>query len=188
VSVPPERSPRSDRAQQIVDAARRLLESDGREALTMRALADEIGIRAPSLYKHFANKRAVEAALVEVAFTEMGSALHAAVERPGRSGPVGELLAAYRKVALADPELYRLATGPDLPRDQLTPGLEAWSGEPFFLATGDPHVAQAMWGFAHGMAILEIEGRFMDDSDLDRTWASGAEAFGQDGSGGGRPR
>jgi AcrR family transcriptional regulator len=134
-------------------------------------------MRAPSLYKHFANKRAVEAALVDLAFAEMGAVLRSAVERPGKLGPVVTLLRAYREAALADPQLYRLATGPDLPRDELTPGLEAWSGEPFFLATGDPHVAQAMWGFAHGMAILEIEGRFMDDSDLDRTWRSGAEAF-----------
>jgi AcrR family transcriptional regulator len=162
---------------EVVETARRLLEEEGGDALTMRRLADEIGIRAPSLYKHFANKQEVEAALVDDAFAEMGAALHRAVERPGRRDVVASLLAAYRHVALGSPHLYRLATGPDLPRALLTPGLEEWSGTPFFLATGDPHVAQAMWAFAHGMSILEIEDRFMDSSDLDLTWRSGAEAF-----------
>lgn len=149
----------------------------------MRRLAEDVGIRAPSLYKHFPDKRSLEAALVDDAFTEMGAALHAAVSRPGRSGPVAAILRAYRMRALASPNLYRLATGPGLPRDLLTPGLEAWSGEPFFLATGDPHRAQALWAFAHGMTILEIEGRFPDGSDLDRTWRAAATAFAVDPAG-----
>ena len=176
--IAPARPERSARVAEVVATARRLLEEEGRDAVTMRRLADEVGIRAPSLYKHFANKQEVEAALVDDAFAEMGAALHRAVERPGRRSAVASLLAAYREVALGNPHLYRLATGPDLPRALLTPGLEEWSGTPFFLATGEPHVAQAMWAFAHGMAILEIEQRFMDASDLDRTWRAGAEAFG----------
>ena len=168
---------RSARALEIIAAARRVLESEGSEAMTMRRLGEEVGMRAPSVYKHFPGKRHVEAALVEEAFSEMGAALHGAVTRSGRQGPVAAVLKAYRRTALSSPHLYRLATGPDLPRDLLVPGLEAWSGEPFLLATGDPHVAQAMWAFAHGMAILEIEGRFPAESRLDRTWRSGAQAF-----------
>ena len=56
-------------------------------------------------------------------------------------------------------------------------GLEDWAGEPFLLATGDSHRAQALWSFAHGMVILEIDGRFPEHSDLDRTWRAGAAAF-----------
>ena len=44
--------------------------------------------------------------------------------------------------------------------------------------TGEPHRAQALWSFAHGMVILELDGRFPAGSDLDRTWAEGAAAFG----------
>ncbi|WP_347354930.1 TetR/AcrR family transcriptional regulator [Intrasporangium sp.] len=173
----PARTVRSERAAAIVATARRILEAEGAESLTMRRLGDAVGMRAPSLYKHFPSKRHVAAALVEDAFVEMGRALYAAVERSDRRGPVAALLAAYRGMALANPNLYRLTTAPDLPRDLLAPGLEAWSGQPFQLVTGEPHAAQALWAFAHGMTILEIDARFMDRSDLDRTWRCGAEAF-----------
>ena len=55
--------------------------------------------------------------------------------------------------------------------------LEEWAGQPFFFAAGDPFRSQALWSFAHGMVILEIDGRYPDDSDLDRTWEAGAAAF-----------
>ncbi len=143
----------------------------------MRRLAEEIGIKAPSLYKHFANKREVEAALVDEALREMGAELHEALRQPGRRGSTAAVLDAYREVALRGPHLYRLATGPDMPRELLADGLEEWAGEPFYLATGEPHLAQAMWAFAHGMAILEIEERFLPGSDLAKTWSAGAGAF-----------
>ena len=63
---------RSGRAADIVAAARRILEEEGVEALTMRRLAGAVGMRAPSLYKYFPTKRAVEAALIEEAMVELG--------------------------------------------------------------------------------------------------------------------
>jgi len=90
---------------------------------------------------------------------------------------LGELLATYRRSGLAQPNLYRLATSGRLPREDLTPGLEEWAGEPFLLATGEPHLAQALWSFAHGMVILEIDGRYPQHSELDKTWEAGAAAF-----------
>ena len=41
--------PVETRLVQIVEAARAILEDEGREALTMRRVADRLGIRAPSL-------------------------------------------------------------------------------------------------------------------------------------------
>lgn len=172
--APRERTPRVD---QIVQAARVLLEEVGREGLTMRRLAEELGIRAPSLYKHIDGRPALELALVETGLDESGAVLHEAVRRPG-GDPIADLLAAYRATGSADPELYRLITDSTFPRDGLLPGLEAWAGEPFFLATGEPHLAQALWSFAHGTLILELDDRFLDGSDLDLTWRAGADAFG----------
>ena len=156
----PARTSRSARALDVVAAARRVLEAEGSDALTMRRLAEELGIRAPSLYKHLADKAAIESALIEEAFAELGAELHAAVERPGRRTPLASLLHEYRRQALANPNLYRLATSGHLDRTAQPAGLEDWAGEPFLLVTGDPHRAQALWSFAHGMVILEIDGRF----------------------------
>jgi AcrR family transcriptional regulator len=171
------RTTRSVRATEIVAAARALLEHDGPEGLTMRALADRLGMRAPSLYKHFRDKAAVEAALVEEALAEMGHALHGAVARPGRRGALAAVLATYRREGNDNPHLYRLATAGPLDRQALPPGLEDWAGEPFLLVTGDPHRAQALWALAHGMVILEIDHRFPDESVLDRTWKAAGSAF-----------
>ena len=179
VSTAPAPSPRalSPRAAQIVSTARVLLEKEGPEALTMRRLGDELGIRAPSLYKHLSGKQAIEVALIEVGLAEAGAALHAALETVAPADAIPTLLSTYRRLSLASPNLYRLGTSGALPRDLLTPGLEEWAGSPFLLATGDPHQAQALWSFAHGMVILEIDGRYPEGSDLDATWGAGAAAF-----------
>lgn len=171
--TPRERTPR---ARQIIDTARALLEAVSSDGLTMRRLADELGIRAPSLYKHINGRPALELGLAETGLDETGLALHAAVA--GSNGdPVSDLLGAYRAMGLANPELYRLITASSFPRAGLLPGLEAWAGEPFFLAVGEPYLAQALWSFAHGTLILELDRRFLDGSDLDRTWHAGTEAF-----------
>jgi len=160
-----------------VAQARRVLERDGADALTMRRLADDLDIRAPSIYKHLAGKHAIEVALIEAAFRENGEALHAAIERSDPGSAIPDLLRAYRRLGRDQPNLYRLATAGRLPRSELSPGLEEWAGEPFFLVTREAHLAQALWSFAHGMVILEIDGRYPEGSDLDRTWMAGAAAF-----------
>jgi AcrR family transcriptional regulator len=175
--APPPETVRSPRATQVVEAARQLLESDGPNALTMRALGDVLGIRAPSIYKHFPGKPAVELAMVEDALVELGTTLHRTVAGAARGEAVASLLVAYRTYALAHPNLYRLATSAPMARQDMVSGLEDWAGEPFYLATGEPHQAQALWAFAHGMVILELDDRFLPDSDLDRTWVAGAAAF-----------
>jgi AcrR family transcriptional regulator len=169
--------PRPRRVAETVAVARRLLEDEGPGALTMRRLADELGIRAPSLYKHFANKAAVELALVEDAMFDIGEASHRALHERGTMGPVLSLLTTYRTYCLSRPNLYQLATSGPLPRENLPPGLEDWAGNPWFVVTGDPHLAQALWSFAHGMVILELDSRYPPGSELERTLEAGATAF-----------
>jgi AcrR family transcriptional regulator len=176
----------TDRQRQVVDLALRLLAAEGPGVLTMRRLAAELDLQAPSLYKHVANKAELELFMVEVGLIGMGSAAHAALaDDAGAPGPVVSLLATYRRFATQNPELYRLSTGLTFPRAELTPGLEAWAGEPFWRAVGDAHTAQALWAFAHGLATLEIDGRLLP-ADLDATWAAGAAAF-SPGRAGSRP-
>jgi AcrR family transcriptional regulator len=173
----PAGSPRSARTQDLVHAAFAILDEEGPDALTMRRLAEDLGMRAPSLYKHVADKATLEAALIEDVLFDMGDVLHAALRRPGRQGVVASVLRAYRKRSLEHPNRYRLATSGRLRRDLLPECLEEWAGQPFFFAAGDPFRSQALWSLAHGMVILEIDGRYPEGSDLDRTWAAAAAAF-----------
>lgn len=177
VAPRPETPVRSERVDQIVTAARAIVDTESADALTMRRLGDELGIKAPSLYKHLPGRDAVVAALVDATLFETGDLMHAAVVRRTAGGPVMALLRAYREYGRRHPNLYRLVTTGTLPRAELTPGLEDWAGEAFYRATGDPYRAQALWAFAHGTLILEIDGRFVPGSDLDQTWRAGALAF-----------
>ncbi|SNQ51206.1 Transcriptional regulator, TetR family [Frankia canadensis] len=203
----------SPRVAEIITVSRELLEKEGAEALTMRRLAEVLGIRAPSLYKHISGKPQLEARLLEASLLEFGDALHTVLDRAAadraatggaasdrtaaagggtgdRSSGLGDgdggtgtatvvdaLLTAYRGYARAHPNLYRLFTAGPLARDQLAPGVEDWAGEPFYRATGDPYRAQALWAAAHGTVILELDGRYLPGSDLDRTWSALAAAF-----------
>jgi AcrR family transcriptional regulator len=171
-SVPDELSPR---AREIASAALELLESEGAGALTMRRLADRLGIRAPSLYKHFADKRALEAAMIAVGLDESARLFEEAVSKPE---PLRGLARAYRDFAFARPELYRLMTDGPLPRDLLPAGLEERAAQPVIAASGgDQAAARGLWAFAHGMTILELNRRFPPDADLEPAWERGLAAF-----------
>jgi AcrR family transcriptional regulator len=178
---PPAAAELSSRQAEIVAAARALLEDGGPEALTMRAVAARLGIQAPSLYKHVEDKDALEALVIADAFRAWGNGLHAAMDLlPRRAGPrrrLRVLAEVYRTWALAHPHLYRLLTGGPLPRDRLPEGLEAWAAEPVVTATGSGELARATWAFAHGMTILELDGRFPRTADLDAAWDAGIEAL-----------
>ncbi len=161
----------------IIAAARDLLEDGGLEAVSMAGVAERVGIKAPSLYKHFASKKAIEVALVTDGLAEIGEATHSALHEPGSSSPIARLLVAYRALCVANAAVYRLATQSSFARDELPAGLEEWAGNPFYVVTGDPALAQALWSFAHGMVVLELDGRYPAGSDLDAAWRAGARAF-----------
>jgi AcrR family transcriptional regulator len=168
----PELTPR---AREIVAAARELLDEEGPDALSMRRLGDRLGIRAPSIYKHFAGKRELEDALISAGFEEQAVAFEAALESPD---PLGAIAAAYRSFAREHPRLYRLMTERPLRRDRLAPGVEARAAAPVVQAVGgDPDAARAAWALAHGMTILELNGRFPAGADLDAAWERGLAAF-----------
>jgi AcrR family transcriptional regulator len=171
----------STRSTEIVEAARELLESQGPSGLTMRALGDRLGIRAPSLYKHVADKDELEVLLIAEALRDQGAAMHEAIAhlpaRAPRRTRLGALARVYRAWALAHPHLYRLATEGPLPRERLPEGLEAWTAQPLVRAAGSESRARATWAFAHGMTILELDGRFPPGADLDAAWEAGIAAL-----------
>lgn len=172
----------STRLTEIVEAARELLETQGPGGLTMRAIGDRLGMRAPSLYKHVADKDELEVLLIAEALREQGTEMHEAVAdlpaRTPRKAKLAALARVYRAWANAHPHLYRLATEGPLPRERLPEGLEAWAAQPLVATAGSEAGARAAWAFAHGMTILELDGRFPAGADLDAAWAAGIAALG----------
>jgi AcrR family transcriptional regulator len=171
--------PLTPRGREIVAAARELLEKEGAGALTMRRLAERLGIRAPSLYKHLPGKAALEAAIIATGFEDTAAALEAALDAALEAGeePLAALAAAYRAFALDHPHLYRLMTDQPLPRDRLPAGVEDRAAAPLLRAAGDPDRARAVWAFAHGMIMLELAQRFPPGADLRAAWREGVAAF-----------
>jgi AcrR family transcriptional regulator len=163
--------PGSPRRREIADTARDLLDREGLEALTVGNLARELGIKPPSLYKHFDSKADLEALLIADGFEAFAAALEPAGD------DLAALAAAYRKFAKANPQLYRLMTELPLPRDRLPDGREARAAAPIVRAAGGEDRARAVWAFAHGMVALELADRFPADADLDRAWRTGVAAF-----------
>ncbi|MEU9841698.1 TetR/AcrR family transcriptional regulator C-terminal domain-containing protein [Actinomadura sp. NPDC048032] len=81
----------------VLRAAVRLADRDGLEALTMRRLAQEVGVEAMSLYHHVANKEAVLDGVVEVVLDEIMEA----VEKADAPPPERDWRAALRARILA---------------------------------------------------------------------------------------
>jgi len=161
-----------ERRDEIVAAATELLEREGADALSMRRIAERVGIRAASIYKHFPSKEALEAAIISVAFERQAAVFERAEH------DLVAIAEAYRSFAREHPHLYRLMTERPLRRDLLGPGAEARAAAPLVGATGgDADVARAAWAFAHGMTILELNDRFPPGADLDEAWARGLSAF-----------
>jgi|SRR5437588_6413948 len=140
--------------QAVLGAARTLAERDGLEALTLRRLAGELGIRAPSLYKHFPDKAALLAVLAVELSTELGRLL--AVWSQERGGDLARLARGYRRFAQEHRRLLSL----------LVPTEDAVTA----VATkaGNPERALAFLAMAHGLSALGA---------ADQVWDAGTAAF-----------
>jgi AcrR family transcriptional regulator len=113
-AVPPrrERNARGQGArltEDIVTGALALIERSGSdEAVTLRAVAREIGISAPSIYAHFADREAIVMAVVLRVFGELAEAIEQGTALAGQD-PVARLVAgcgAYVSFGLAHPARY----------------------------------------------------------------------------------
>lgn len=163
----------------IVAAAGELLDEEGRDALTMRRLAERTGLKASSLYRHLPGKGAIEAALIGQALEDAADAFEAATAARA-SDPLLAIGRAYRAFALAWPHRYRLMTELPLPETPAVAAANRRAAAPLVAALdGDEHRARAAWAFAHGMAHLELAGRFPPGADLDAAWEAGLAAFGR---------
>lgn len=125
-------------------------------------------MRAPSLYRHFADKQAIYMALVADGFEDLADVLE-------RAEPtLSSLAQAYRRFALANPELYRLMYDRPLPREHLPEEVRTRAFAPILSACGGVTAeARVAWAFAHGVTSLELARRFPPGGDLDAVWRDG---------------
>jgi AcrR family transcriptional regulator len=153
--------------EQILDAAQALLEDSGAAALSMRTLAERLGVQASSLYRHHASRELLLRALGDRATTQLEQAIRAASLGHSPRAALEAMAQAYLAYARSQPQLYALLLTPAAPGTDLqgTPGKALWntllrligalSGE-----ADDTDHAVAFWTFLHGFAVLERSGLF----------------------------
>ncbi len=158
----------------------------GLEAVSMAAIADRVGIRPPSLYKHFADRDALLGVVVTEVALDLGRTLASAIERSGTDGPgrLRTLADAYRAFALQSPRSTALLFAPVAPGLDPSPEANAAAARPVLeVATalagpvGALVAARVLIAFAHGFTNMESAGAFRLGGDVDVAYRLGIEAL-----------
>lgn len=99
------------RREAIIDEAQALISSHGLDALTLRALGERIGVSAPALYAHFADKEDLLRAVAERQFDDLMARyleIDAAADPDRPLDRVRAQCRNYVRLAREDPELFRV--------------------------------------------------------------------------------
>ncbi len=169
----------------ILDAARALFIHQGVEAVTMRAVAQQVGYSATSLYHYFGDKEQLIRAVVDADVMKLAQALKSTLDI---SDPLQRFLQFgqhYVQFALANPNHYRMMFMTQHPPcdpafssiEQHNPEQDAysqligvvtsaWHAGVFKPSLTDPVlIAQTVWAAMHGLCALEIN--LADDAWID---------------------
>jgi AcrR family transcriptional regulator len=156
----------------LLDAASRILEGEGPQALTMRRIAGDVGCSTSVLYSMFGGKAGVAEAL----WCEGFARLHAALAAVDGDEPLARLARfgrAYRACALANRPYYAVMFARPIPGFDPSPQAYEASLRPLRLLTDavadcveagvfrpvDPaHAARVLWAASHGAVSLELAG------------------------------
>ncbi len=151
--------------ERITQEALLLLQEKGSAGLSMRALADRMHMKAPSLYKHIESRDEIIADLQALGISRFAEVIRTS----GKTKRAKAL--AYRKWATANPHLYEITFRTPLLRKRLPLGLEEGVTSMIIQITGKDHEhARAVWALMHGLVDLENAGRFPENANLDKTW------------------
>jgi AcrR family transcriptional regulator len=166
----------------IVVAARDVLEADGLEALAMERVAASVGVRAPSLYKHVANRAALIRAVAQSVVDDLAVILRRATAHDDPATALRETAIAYRAFVRANPNGYGLLFAPLAPEMQPDGATIADLGRPIVAAvaalSGDDGAlerARTFVAWAHGAVSMELAGGFRLGGDLDLAYGEGIE-------------
>jgi AcrR family transcriptional regulator len=97
-----------DLREALVQAALREAELGGPEAISIKALAKELGVSQPAPYRHFADREALLQAVTAEAFRQFNAILRSAIDKPSRRSKLSRFAQAALDFGLARNGIYRL--------------------------------------------------------------------------------
>jgi AcrR family transcriptional regulator len=159
----------------LLQEAARTIRDEGIEAVTLRAVGQRLGVSRTALYRHFADKAALLAAVAREGFQTFRQELQEAWEHAGggREG-FNAMGRAYHRFALANPAHYRVMFGGFKDLCKRAPELEADAAAAFavlvdalialqrdgLVRPDEPRaLAEFIWATVHGVAMLAIDGQ-----------------------------
>jgi AcrR family transcriptional regulator len=165
---------------EIIQAGRDILESAGVGGLTMQAVADRVGVRAPSLYKRVRNRDDLLRLITEATVHDLGERLAIIDAGADPRRDLGELARAFRAFAHSRPMGYQLifARKPDVAApstEALTRAIEPVLQVAVNLA-GKQHALEAartLTAWANGFISMELAGAFKLGGDIDQAYEYG---------------
>ncbi|HUQ83914.1 MAG TPA: TetR/AcrR family transcriptional regulator [Gemmatimonadaceae bacterium] len=167
----------------LLDEALVTIAAEGVDAVTLREIGARVGVSRTALYRHFADKRALLAAVATEGFRTLRERLVGSREDGNRrGGGFGAMGVAYVQFALDNPSHYRVMFGPFVDREFQDPEL-ATEAHGAFQALVDALVAQQeagnvrrddplqmasyVWAVVHGLAMLAIDGKLPEPVNID---------------------
>jgi AcrR family transcriptional regulator len=156
------------------DAAMRLFARDGYDAVTMRSVADALGVSAMTPYRYLAGKEALFGLVRAEAFRRFADRLEVALERAGdASARLRRLKQAYVAFAVDEPDAYRIMFELRQPDPVGADELAVQSRRAFGVLhrtvteavaagvlDGDPlTLAHLLWASTHGLVSLHLAGK-----------------------------
>jgi len=168
----------------LLDEALATIRAEGVEGLTLREIGSRAGVSRTALYRHFADKRALLAAVATEGFRTLRQQLVAAWEEGGRGrAALDSMGTAYVRFAVANPSHYRVMFGGFLePNDRETElaaeGAGAFQALVDALAAlqrdavvrGDDTLTMArfIWALVHGVAMLGIDAQLHEQDGVEK--------------------
>jgi len=165
----------------LIDEAVRTMGKAGVAGLTLRGAGAALGVSRTALYRHFADKDALLAAVAREGFVGLKAAMDAVRARvPRLVDQLTEMGFAYVRYAIENPAHYRVMFGGFLERCKDEPGLMADAGAAFqalvdaivdlqrarLVRPDDPRqLARFVWATVHGIAMLAIDGQLGPEAD-----------------------
>ena len=101
----------------VIDAAAQLLDDEGEEGLSIASLAQRLGVRPPSLYKHIDGMSGLRRSVMLGAKGDLAQHLGRAAIGKARDDAIRAMALAYRQWAKAHPAQYPMTMRAPVPGD-----------------------------------------------------------------------